>query len=140
MSFDVKIESGAFLVRVQLRDRVDIEVIRGAMMTYLAHQDFQPGMGRLYVYHADCDLSNLDMVSLRNLSALTANDLGEDMGKPSETRYPVAVVCPTRVEESLMRLYKAIFDDGAWNDVDLEVFIAEDKARAWLTSMLSKPR
>ena len=135
MAFEVKIESSAFLVRVQLRDRVDIGVIRGAMTAYLNHRDFQPGMGRLYVYDADCDLSEMDIDSLRNLSALTANDVGEEIGRVAETRYPVAVVCSTRVEESLMRLYKAIFDDGAWSDVDIEVFMVEGEARAWLSDM-----
>ena len=138
MSFDVKIESSAFLVRIQLHDLVDIEVVREAMIAYLSHQDFRPGMGRLYVMDADCDLSKLDVMSLRNLSALTANDIAERTDKLLEARYQVAVVCSTRVVESLMRLYKAVFDEGAWTDVDLAVFMAEDEARIWLSGKLDK--
>lgn len=75
---------------------------------------------------------------MRDLSALNANEMASEMGKTGEDRYPVAIVCSTRVAEALMNLYKAIFDEGSWQDVELEVFSSEDVARSWLSDKLCK--
>ena len=90
-------------------------------------------MGRLYLLDAECNLSDLNSDSLRDLSAFNANEISTDMGKAGEARYPVAAVCSTRIAEALMNLYKAIFDEGDWQDVDLEIFHSENDARSWLS-------
>jgi hypothetical protein len=138
MTFSVKIEESPSLVLITLWDRVDISLIRAAVSAYLSLDEFRPGMGRLYVLDAECNLSDLNSSSLRDLSALKANEISAEMGKTGEARYPVAVVCSNRIAKALMNLYKAIFDDRSGQDVDLEIFASEGKARSWLSEKAAK--